>query len=50
MKSKNVSVCVRTVIERRNEILQRVAGIVRQLRKQSLRLGFCEWSHDVVKL
>jgi hypothetical protein len=45
MKPKNESVCIGAVVERRNQVLERVASVVRKLRKQSLRLCLCKRTH-----
>jgi hypothetical protein len=50
VQSENISICIWTVLERRNEVLQRVARVVCKLRKQSLRFRFGKRAHDRVVL
>jgi hypothetical protein len=45
MKPKNESVRIGPVVERRNQVLERVASVIRKLSKQSLRLWLCKRTH-----
>ena len=45
MQSKNISIGIGSVVERRDQVLQRAARVVGKLRKQCLRLGLGEWAH-----
>ena len=45
VKTENISVGVWRVVERRDEVLQRGAGVVGQLGEEDLSLFFCERAH-----
>lgn len=45
MQTEDVAVSIRCVVERRDEVLEGIAGVVCKLRKERLRLGFGQGSH-----
>lgn len=42
---KDIAVGVGRVVQRRDEVLERAAGVVRQFLEERLRLRFCEGPH-----
>jgi hypothetical protein len=49
MKPKYITICIRGIVERCDQILERVSSVICKLRKEDLGLFFCEGTHLVSK-